>query len=186
MRFSAFIFALASATAVNAQTTRTILVGSNGTATFNPPYVNATAGDKIAFQFVAGNHTVTQSTFNMPCENNTNPMTGIDSGFQPVASNASMYPQYSFTMTDSSTMWFYCRQAGHCEKGMVFAVNPTEQMTFQAFQDAAKASGSSLSGSGTMSGAMPTPTSMTNGAVSRGMNLVLMAIIVWSSLSILL
>ncbi|EIW84926.1 hypothetical protein CONPUDRAFT_162242 [Coniophora puteana RWD-64-598 SS2] len=185
MRFSAAFFAVVCSAAAAAQQTYTILVGSNGTATFNPPYVNATSGDKIAFQFVGGNHTVTQSAFNMPCENNTSPMTGMDSGFQPVATNASMYPQYSLTMTNSNTMWFYCRQIGHCEKGMVFAINPTEQMTFQAFQNTAKASGSSLSSSATMSGAMPVSASTTNGAVLHGVSSAFVTLFLGASLIIL-
>ena len=57
------------------------------------------------------NHTVTQSTFAEPCANMSD--TGLDSGFQPVAADATSFMQYSFTMTNvSGPLWFYCRQAG--------------------------------------------------------------------------
>ncbi|KAH7913994.1 Cupredoxin [Hygrophoropsis aurantiaca] len=170
MQFLTIFVALASALVVSAQQNFTIMVGMNKTNTFTPSYINATTGDTITFQFVAGNHTVTQSSFASPCENVSTPMTGIDSGFMPVSTNASMMPmEYTFTMTSDNTTWFYCRQTGHCQKGMVFAINPTEQKTFAMFQKlahlsdtqaAAEASGNTTTGSATMSSpANPYPTS---------------------------
>ncbi|KAH7926661.1 hypothetical protein BV22DRAFT_1128017 [Leucogyrophana mollusca] len=158
MRFTALIFALASAVAVTAQQNFTIMVGANKTTTFTPSYINATTGDTITFQFVAGNHTLTQSSFASPCANISTPMTGIDSGFMPVSANATMPADYSFKMTNDSTMWFYCRQTGHCQKGMVFAINPTAQKTFAMFQQAAEASGTTMnSTTGSSSSTSPSP-----------------------------
>jgi hypothetical protein len=39
-------------------------------------------------------------------------------------------------------MWFYCRQgagtnASHCGKGMVYAINPSANKTFDAFKHSA-------------------------------------------------
>jgi hypothetical protein len=116
--------------------------------------VNASVGDTIAFTFLSKNHTVTQSTFASPCTNLSG--TGIDSGFVFVPNNATSFQQFSFTLNNASApLWFYCRQTGHCEQGMVFAVNPNANKTFSAFQAAAMASSSSGSGS---------PTSGTTGA----------------------
>ena len=38
-------------------------------------------------------------------------------------------------MTDTNPVWVYCRQTGHCQLGMVFAINPGDK--FAAFQAAA-------------------------------------------------
>ncbi|EGN95535.1 hypothetical protein SERLA73DRAFT_186596 [Serpula lacrymans var. lacrymans S7.3] len=181
MRFSTVIAALVSAAvpfvsgaAVATPTTYTILVGMNSTLTYTPSSVNATVGDIINFQFVAGNHTATQSTFADPCANNTTPMTGVDSGFKPVAANATSLPAYSFTMTNSTPLWFYCRQAGHCQKGMVFAVNPTAQSTFAMFQETAMSSNTTTGGMATTSGSVTAPaaaaatTTPANGALALG------------------
>ncbi|KAF7975842.1 hypothetical protein HWV62_8409 [Athelia sp. TMB] len=152
MRFSTVAAALASIAAVSAQTQHLIIVGGNSTLTYSPSSITAEVGDTVAFQFQAKNHTVTQSTFAAPCSNMTTPTEGIDSGFQFVAAGATQFPQWSFNVTNATTpLWFYCRQAGHCEAGMVFAVNPTANKTFAAFQAAAMASasggGASASGS---------------------------------------
>jgi len=149
MRFSAFTAALASIAAVSAQTQHLIIVGGNSTLTYSPSSITAEVGDTVAFQFQAKNHTVTQSTFASPCANMTTPTEGIDSGFQAVAAGATQFPQWSFNVTNATTpLWFYCRQTGHCAAGMVFAVNPTANKTFAAFQAAAMASASGASASG--------------------------------------
>jgi len=135
--------------------------------------VNATVGDTIAFQFQSRNHTVTQSTFAAPCINMTTPTMGIDSGFMPVAAGTTSFPQYSFTLTNASApLWFYCRQTGHCQQGMVFAINPTAQKSFAAFQAAAMASSSSSApsypGSGTASISSSTPSASATASTKTG------------------
>ncbi|KZT26567.1 hypothetical protein NEOLEDRAFT_1132091, partial [Neolentinus lepideus HHB14362 ss-1] len=73
----------------------------------------ANVGDTLSFQFQSKNHTVTQSTFADPCEQMTTPTVGIDSGFVPVAADATTFPVWSFTMTNASApLWFYCKQVG--------------------------------------------------------------------------
>ncbi|KZP21225.1 hypothetical protein FIBSPDRAFT_931845 [Athelia psychrophila] len=152
MLFSTFAAVFASVVAVSAQTQHLIVVGGNSTLTFSPTSVNASVGDTVAFQFQSKNHTVTQSTFAAPCANMTTPTEGIDSGFQAVAAGATSFPQWSFNVTNATTpLWFYCRQTGHCEAGMVFAVNPNAAKTFSAFQAAAMASSSSASAGGSAS-----------------------------------
>ena len=77
-------------------------------------------------------------------------------------------------MTNASApLWFYCRQTGyvidleaknsalndpycsHCEAGMVFAINPTTAMSFNAFQAAAKNSSSNHAPGSAASGSFP-------------------------------
>lgn len=160
MHFSTAVAVLASAAFVSAAN-MTVTVGDGGSLAFNPTSVNVAAGDTINFEFRAKNHSVTQSTFANPCQLMTTPKQGINSGFMPVAANATTFPAWSFTVDDPSTpLWFFCAQtipANHCQAGMVFAVNPTADKTFDAFQTAAKASGGNAT---TSSGSAP-PSSTT-------------------------
>ncbi|KAK1226157.1 hypothetical protein PQX77_010868 [Marasmius sp. AFHP31] len=156
MRFFALAAALASASSVAAETF-TVVVGGNSSLTYNPTSVKAKVGDTIQFQFVSKNHTVTQSTFAKPCERMSTPTEGIDSGYLPVAANATEFPVWSFSLNnDSAPLWFYCAQEPHCSRGMVFAVNPTADKTFEAFQQTAM--GGAAGGAGGASGSV-TPTS---------------------------
>jgi len=185
MHFSTAAFVLASAAVAYAADIQ-VLVGDGGALAFNPTSVTAQSGDNIIFEFRAKNHSVTQSTFATPCTLQTTPQTGIDSGFQPVPSGATTFPQWSITVDDSTTpLWFFCAQtnpADHCNAGMVFAVNPTAQKTFQAFQAAAMsaspgapAPGGSVAPSGAVSGVagsatgiIPTVTGLPSGALTTG------------------
>jgi len=141
MRFFALTAVASLLSAVSAANI-TVVVGKDGGLTYTPNSVTANVGDVVAFQFVSKNHTVTQSTFTAPCTPKTNPA-GVNSGFQPVAAGATSFPQWSFTVQNASApMWFYCEQVGHCSQGMVFALNPSADKTFAAFQAAALASAS--------------------------------------------
>ena len=53
----------------------------------------------------------------------------------PVAENVPPFPTAQFTVKDTNPVWFYCRQTGHCQKGMVFAINPGESGELVEFQD---------------------------------------------------
>jgi len=177
MRFTVASAALALATVASAVTIP-VTVGQNGLS-FTPSSVNASAGDQIEFVFYPKNHTVTQSTFANPCQAMSN---GTDSGFMPTNSTSgSQQPGVIVTINSTDPVWFYCRQATHCTQGMVFAVNPTANKTFAAFQAAANASGSSssggnsstpsTSGSGSGSAASSAPSSSStgkNGAIIVG------------------
>ena len=139
MRFTLASAALAIAAATSASAANIQVQVGNGALAFNPNSVTANVGDTISFVFYPKNHTVTQSSFAAPCE----PLaSGIDSGFQPVAANATSVPSFSMTVNVTTPLWFFCHQTGHCESGMVFAVNPTPNKTFDAFQATANASSS--------------------------------------------
>lgn len=161
---------LVAALSVSAQspTTHTVMVGQNGTLTYNPSNITAAMGDIVSFVFTSKNHTVTQSTFAAPCTQLTNAsvtpnVVGISSGFVPVQANASDLPTWSFALTDTNPLWFFCLQGSHCQAGMVFSINATPQKTYDMFLTAAKATNGSVANPQTL-GAATTP----NGTVSNG------------------
>jgi plastocyanin len=170
MRFTAISAFLGLAACVLADNI-TVQVAVDGALTFTPNTVTANQGDIVNFQFMTGNHTITQSTFSNPCTRLTAPNPGIDSGFLPVSANDTTIPQYSFTVDNATApLWFYCKQGAgaHCRAGMVFAVNPTTDMTFAAFQANAANSTTSTSSSGpstskpSSTGYGPTPSATNN------------------------
>jgi plastocyanin len=101
-------------------------VGStNGSLTFSPDNIKAAVGDMVQFQFAPANHTVTQSTFDQPCQPislNTN-NTGIFSGFMPVTASATEVPTYTVLINNTTPIWLYCSQGKHCQAGMVAVIN---------------------------------------------------------------
>ncbi|KAI0341636.1 hypothetical protein BDW22DRAFT_1429762 [Trametopsis cervina] len=164
MRFAAIVAALLVPTATLAAEIF-VQAGANGTLTFTPNSVTAQAGDTISVQFMTKNHTFTQSTFASPCTNISD--AGLDSGFQFVAANATSIPQFSFNVVNASApLWFYCRQANHCAQGMVFAVNPSPQKTFDAFKANALASANAPASASGSAGATTVGASSTSGASS--------------------
>jgi plastocyanin len=115
-----------SALAANSVTVHVVQVGAaNGTLAYFPDNIKAAVGDMIQFQFAPANHTVTQSTFDNPCQplamhSNT---TGVYSGFMPVSASATTTPTYTVLVNSTTPMWFYCSQGKHCQNGMTMVVN---------------------------------------------------------------
>lgn len=178
-------------------TIEVIVGGPNGNLTFTPSRVSAAPRDTIKFTFQVKNHTVTQSSFSAPCLPLTNTTTGarigFNSGFMPVAANATSFPTYSITINDTTPIWAYCAQATHCGSGMVFAVNSDESSarSFAAFQSLAKtlngtASTNSTSPTNSTTGGNTGNTSNGNGAMSNsiggGLVVALVAALVGSLL----
>ena len=102
-------------------------VGKTGT-TYSPDKITANVGDKVQFQFMGGNHTATQSTFDQPCQpinNFMNNVTGFHSGFVPAAASQAMgmIPTWEITINSTAPIWVYCAQAKHCENGMSLVIN---------------------------------------------------------------
>ncbi|KAJ7758147.1 Cupredoxin [Mycena maculata] len=181
MHFFAVATAAASLFSVVYAQNQTVVVGANGTTTYSPSNITANVGDVITFQFVAGNHTVTQSTFASPCAQMLTPTTGITSGFQPVTSGAAQVPSFSFTVNNATTpLWFFCEHVGHCAKGMVFSVNaPATGKTFAAFQAAAIATGADASASASGASSAPSSSSSTtpsSALISRSSSVGLLAV----------
>lgn len=168
MRFSVAAAALVSAAVGVKATNYTVLVGANSNLTFEPTSLSGVnQGDMIAFQFVSKNHSVTQSTFAAPCT-----AAGVDSGFQAVANTTTdSFPTWSFTVENASApLWFFCAQttpAVHCQAGMVFAINPTQAKSFDAFKAAAIATNAtSPTGQNPSGSAISGTAGATDGAVS--------------------
>lgn len=159
------IFLLASAQLGLAEI---ISVFVGGTALrFEPQSVTAQVGDIIRFSFRQKNHTVTQSSFEAPCQALPN---GFNSGFVPVAADKTTdFQTAELLVRDTNPIWAYCRQGTHCTSGMVFAVNPGTQ--FPAFQAAATQGtpGSSRPPTASSTTSAPVPTgSSTNHLVTVG------------------
>lgn len=115
-------------------TTHLVDVGKGGLA-FSPTEIKAAIGDTVIFTFVNANHTATQSAFDTPCD----PLAGgMDSGFQ-ANPNATVNPppQVAMQVQVANPLWFFCRQNGHCGKGMTFSINPTADKTQALFQSKA-------------------------------------------------
>jgi plastocyanin len=116
-----------------------IVVGGSAGLVFTPESITAAVGDTVTFEFQTKNHTVTQSAFATPCNLLTNTTTnavGFNSGFVPVAANATAFPAWTLEVTVATPIWFFCAQANHCASGMVGAINAatTGAKTFAAFK----------------------------------------------------
>ncbi|KLO10663.1 hypothetical protein SCHPADRAFT_832216 [Schizopora paradoxa] len=138
-----------------------VVVGGNGIIAFNPANITAQPGDTITFQFQVKNHTVTQSNFAQPCrklsDTSTTGQVGFNSGFMPVAANATTFPTFTIQVNDTAPIWAYCAQTGHCGQGMVFSANAVESgpNNFEAFKALAiQQNGTSSNSSSTTSAAM--------------------------------
>ncbi|KAH9483722.1 putative GPI-anchored cupredoxin [Psilocybe cubensis] len=116
-------------------------VAPNGSLVYNPSNITATPGTQITFYFPGGPlaHSVTQSSFQNPCtylQANGSAAAGFDSGLVTAST-------FTINVTDSSPVWFHCKQITHCGTGMVGSINaPATGNTFDAFVQAAKALGS--------------------------------------------
>ncbi|KAK0634352.1 Cupredoxin [Bombardia bombarda] len=124
MQFSTILVA-ALASLASAQKTHVVTVALNKTLTFSPNNIKVNPGEMVQFQFAAGNHTITQSTFNEPCQpiaKHSN-VTGFHSGFMPVDATAAMVPTYTIMVNNTTPIWAYCAQGKHCEAGMVMVIN---------------------------------------------------------------
>ncbi|KAK4038148.1 Cupredoxin [Parachaetomium inaequale] len=126
MQFTTLALA-ALASVASAQKTWTVTVAQNGSLTFSPDKLVAQPGEYVQFQFHSGNHTVTQSTFDNPCQpvGMHSNLTGFHSGFLPAAASAAMgmIPTYTIQINNTNPLWLYCAQGKHCENGMVMVIN---------------------------------------------------------------
>jgi plastocyanin len=124
-----------------------IIVGADNGLVYAPTTVAAKVGDTVTFEFQSKNHTVTQSSFSKPCvpllkDDGTS---GFKSGFRPVAGATPESLTFSVKINDTAPIWGYCGQTGHCQSGMVFAINSVEDgpNNFTAFQQIAVRTNSS-------------------------------------------
>jgi plastocyanin len=100
------------------QTVHNVNVGQSGLS-FSPNSISAAVGDIVQFTFFPGGHSATQGAFDTPC-NPGSVSNGFFSGFvDPSSGNV-----FQVTINSTDPIWFYCSQVGHCEAGMVGAINP--------------------------------------------------------------
>ncbi|PKS08365.1 hypothetical protein jhhlp_005309 [Lomentospora prolificans] len=93
--------------------------------TFVPNVVSAAPGDIIQFQFSSGNHTVTQSSAEAPCQPLQATVPGaVHSGHIPFQAGQQTVGVFNMPVTSSNTMFLYCATGPHCQNGQVMAVNP--------------------------------------------------------------
>ncbi|KAG7137853.1 Extracellular serine-rich protein like [Verticillium longisporum] len=121
-----------------------VTVGKDGELKFVPETLHARHGDTITYQFFAANHSVTQSSFDAPCQ----PLQdGFFSAFTPSESKTeASSTTWTITVNDTKPIWVYCGQGKHCQNGMVHSVNALESgNTFQAFKEKAKSASDSTS-----------------------------------------
>ncbi|KAK7042019.1 hypothetical protein R3P38DRAFT_2511893 [Favolaschia claudopus] len=112
----------------------TIQVGAEvdtqgGIFQFIPNSIMAPNGTVVNFRFsgIPGNHSVTQASFNSPCQ----PLAGgFDSGWVEILQNTTggtPLPSWNLTITnDQIPIWFFCKQllpSPHCPAGMVGVIN---------------------------------------------------------------
>ncbi|KAL7415647.1 Cupredoxin [Mrakia frigida] len=116
--FASFLPLRVFAGPLKARASFTVNVGQEG-FTYSPNSVDASVGDTIDFVFPGAiPHTVSSSAdFNQPCvlstkSNATNLQTPLGGG------------TVSLTVAVDGSQWFYCATPGHCQSGMVFAINP--------------------------------------------------------------
>jgi plastocyanin len=131
MKFSAALVYLAAAVAPALAANITVIVGTaqdgSPATVFRPNQITAAVGDFVSFQFRGGNHTVTQSSFANPCAQQFNTATnqpGFTSPFIPFNAQVGTVGVYTLEITQtSSPIWFFCARQGHCNGGMVGAIN---------------------------------------------------------------
>jgi len=141
-----------------AAATHTVTVGGAAGLVYTPNSLTAAVGDTVIFTFMSANHTATQSAFTTPCDALAG---GMDSGFMPNANNSVVpAPQMAMQVTVATPIWFYCKQKGHCGKGMAFSINPTANKTQAMFEQMAIAqngtgTASSITGGSSAAAAPP-------------------------------
>ncbi|KAK2607893.1 hypothetical protein N8I77_006536 [Diaporthe amygdali] len=193
MQFTTAALAVLAGVA-SAQKVQVVTVSTaNNSLVYTPDNIKASAGEMVQFQFVAGNHTVTQSTFDQPCTPINSIMsnvTGFHSGYQPAAASkqTGMIPTYSIMINDTKPLWVYCAQAKHCQSGMVMVINENtaanasrsltefKALAAKATSNTAPSSGSTTGGStgtgtgtGTQSGSSASPSTSTPATAAGSM-----------------
>ncbi|KAF4273776.1 hypothetical protein CNMCM8812_006997 [Aspergillus fumigatus] len=123
-----------SSSAANA--VHTVDVGEHGLS-FDPDTLSVSPGSKVEFHFYPSIHSVTQAAFSNPCH----PLnqSSFFSGFI-TATDGESSEVFTLTVNDTSPIWYYCGEVGHCQAGMVGVINPPRNSrdTLDAFRSAAK------------------------------------------------
>ncbi|KAI1498191.1 hypothetical protein F5X99DRAFT_340273 [Biscogniauxia marginata] len=120
---------------------------------FIPNIVTAAVGDVIQFQFSNGNHTVTQSAADTPCQPlQATVATAIHSGHIPFEDGQTTVGTFNMPVTTADTMFLYCATGPHCQEGQVMIVNPTDDQQILDYANLAATSGQSGDGTAVVGG----------------------------------
>ncbi|KAF5373622.1 hypothetical protein D9758_000782 [Tetrapyrgos nigripes] len=136
MRFTALLSAIAIVAVPVLGANFNVTVGANDDFIFLPDQISGVLpGDTITFTFVSRNHSATTTTFSNPCpppKGGVGP-NGFDTGFHDSASEGD--PSVVVTIEDTEPHFVACMQAAgaHCHRGMTFAINPTEDLSYEEF-----------------------------------------------------
>ncbi|KAF2154489.1 hypothetical protein K461DRAFT_293131 [Myriangium duriaei CBS 260.36] len=104
------------------QSTTTFVKVANAGLAFEPSSVTAAVGDQIIFDFVHGNHAVTQGDFSNACQ--PKGASGFNSGVVTKSGSVT----WTITVNSTDPIYYYCPVANHCQQGMAGAINaPTAQ-----------------------------------------------------------
>ncbi|KAI4859635.1 hypothetical protein F4820DRAFT_155793 [Hypoxylon rubiginosum] len=121
--------------------------------TFVPNTVAAAVGDIIQFQFSNGNHTVTQSAADSPCQPlQATVATAIHSGHIPFQDGQTTVGTFNMPVTSADTMFLYCATGPHCQEGQVMVVNPTDNQQIVDYAKGAQSTTSSVDGTAVSGG----------------------------------
>ncbi|KAF8964233.1 hypothetical protein BDZ97DRAFT_920167 [Flammula alnicola] len=165
--FASFVLAVSAFVSVASAANFSVIVGQDTKNLFAPTSLTGVAiGDLVSFKFISKNHTVTQSSFTTPCVAKQG---GVDSGFIPVATNATAFPEWTIKIDNvTAPLWFYCMQGTHCRGGMVFAINPTADKSFEAFLANAQGTTTTTTNTSTPTTSGGTTTASTTGTTAAG------------------
>lgn len=109
---------------------------------FTPTVVNASIGDTITFRFFPRLHSVVLADYDSPCVPWSVRNLGEDdkwSGLIEEDDYSELNKQWTIKVTTEDPQFFYCSGPTSCnEWGMVFAINPTEEKTWDDFHERAK------------------------------------------------
>ncbi|KAF4985181.1 hypothetical protein FGRMN_11269, partial [Fusarium graminum] len=102
--------------------------------TFVPNMIRAAAGDVIQFQFSSGNHTVTQSAEDSPCQPLQATQSGvIHSGHIPFEAGQTVVGTFNVPLVNTEPIYLYCATGPHCQLGQVMAINPPSEENLVQF-----------------------------------------------------
>ncbi|RMJ04818.1 hypothetical protein BHE90_010602 [Fusarium euwallaceae] len=115
--------------------------------TFVPNLIRAAVGDVIQFQFSSGNHTVTQSAEDAPCQPLQATVAGaIHSGHIPFESGQTTVGTFNLPLTSTDPIYLYCATGPHCQNGQVMAINPPNEASLVNYSKLSAAAAANVDG----------------------------------------
>ena len=93
-----------------------IVAPTQGVLRFVPPFINASVGDTVHFEWHANNHTVTKSSQLELCNKTA------DAPFASGEQNSGF--TFDQVVNDTNPVFYYCGTPTHCQKGMFGVINP--------------------------------------------------------------